>query len=119
FLASGSLLAQTDVEFSKSNFEDKKGLKEAQKNISAGDDYFNYADYTKYMAIDYYLKANEFNPNNAALNYKLGISYLNSPNKFQSLEYLKKAYQLNPKINPNITFYLGEAYHLNHEFDNA
>jgi outer membrane protein OmpA-like peptidoglycan-associated protein len=72
-----------------------------------------------YIAIDYYLKANAFNPNNASLNFKLGICYLNSPNKFKSLDFLRKAYQLNPAIDPHITFNLGEAYHLNHDFENA
>ena len=121
-LCSVGLLAQAqqNTEFDKDNFpNDKKGLKEALKNIETGDNYFYNADYTMYIAIDYYLKANTFNPNNASLNFKLGICYLNSPNKFKSLDFLRKAYQLNPSIDPHITFFLGEAYHLNHDFDNS
>jgi len=114
------LFAQQNVEFKKENFpNDKSGLKDANQNIKIGDDYYLTADYLKYLAIDYYLKAFNFNPNNDVLNFKLGVSYLNSPNKFKSLDFLKKAYQLNPKVDPEITFYLGESYHLNHDFDNA
>lgn len=114
------LAAQHNVEFKKENFPgDKKGLKNAVKNIERGDSYYEAEDYIKYLAIDYYLLANNFNPDNALLNFKLGVCYLNSPNKYRSLEYLKKSYQLNPKIDPHITFHLGEAYHLNHDFDNA
>lgn len=115
-----SLQAQQNTDFNKQNFpNDKKGLKEAVQNIETGDNYFYNADYTMYIAIDYYLKANAFNPNNASLNFKLGICYLNSPNKFKSLDFLRKAYQLDPAIDQHIAFNLGEAYHLNHDFDNA
>ena len=121
FITFHSLLnAQQNVEFKKENFpNDKSGLKEALKNIKAGDDYYLTADYLKYLAIEFYLKAYNFNPNNDLLNFKLGVSYLNSPNKYKSLDFLKKGYQLNPKVDNEITFYLGESYHLNHDFDNA
>lgn len=112
--------SQQNVDFTKSNFpNDKSGLKDAIRNFDSGDSYYLAADYLKYLAVDYYLKANTFNPNNALLNFRLGHSYLNSPNKFKALDYLRKAYQLNPSIDNEITFYLGEAYHLNHEFDKA
>ena len=69
-----SAIAQQNVDFTKENFPtDKKGLKDAINNIETGDTYFYNADYTMYIAIDYYLKANTFNPNNALLNFKLGI----------------------------------------------
>jgi outer membrane protein OmpA-like peptidoglycan-associated protein len=115
-----AVIAQQNVEFSKENFpEDKKGLKDAINNIETGDSYFFNADYTMYIAIDYYLKANTFNPNNALLNFKLGICYLNSPNKYKSLDFLNKAYSLNKEVDPHLNFHLGEAYHLNHDFDKA
>jgi outer membrane protein OmpA-like peptidoglycan-associated protein/tetratricopeptide (TPR) repeat protein len=115
-----SAIAQQNVDFTKENFpNDKKGLKDAINNIETGDTYFYNADFTMYIAIDYYLKANTFNPNNASLNFKLGICYLNSPNKYKSLDFLTKAYSLNKEVDPHINFHLGEAYHLNHDFDNA
>jgi outer membrane protein OmpA-like peptidoglycan-associated protein len=115
-----SAFSQQNVDFTKENFpNDKKGLKDAINNIETGDTYFYNADYTMYIAIDYYLKANTFNPNNALLNYKLGICYLNSPNKYKSLDFLTKAYSLDKNVDPHINFNLGEAYHLNHDFDKA
>jgi outer membrane protein OmpA-like peptidoglycan-associated protein len=114
------LTAQQNVEFDKRNFgNDKAGLRLALRGIETGDLYYYGPDYIKYLAIEPYLRASSFNPNNALLNFKLGICYLNSPNKFRALDYLRRAYQLNPAVDMHITFYLGEAYHLNHDFDNA
>jgi len=111
---------QQNVEFDVKNFPgEKKAVKDALRFIDAGDSYYLAEDYVKYLAIEYYLAAQAFNPNNAQLNFKLGICYLNSPNRYKSLEYLKRSYQLNPKIDEHIAFYLGEAYHLNHQFDDA
>lgn len=120
FLVPFILSAQPNVEFTRDNFpNDKPGLKQALKNIDRGDEFYLADDYIKYLAIDHYLKAYQFNPNNAQLNFKLGICYLHSPNKHKSLEYLKRAYQINPQIDPHISYYLGKAHHLNHEFDEA
>lgn len=114
------LASQQNVEFIKSNFPNSKSeLKQAVRNLETGDSYYLAADYLKYLAIDYYLKANAFNPNNALLNFRIGHSYLHSPNKFKALAYLEKAYKMNPNVDNEVTFYLGEAYHLNHEFDKA
>ncbi|MEX1189325.1 MAG: OmpA family protein [Bacteroidia bacterium] len=115
-----NLFSQQNVEFTKANFPNAKSeLKQANRNLETGDSYYLAADYLKYLAIDYYLQANTFNPSNALLNFRLGHSYLHSPNKFKALEFLKKAYTINPNVDNEITFYLGEAYHLNHEFDKA
>jgi outer membrane protein OmpA-like peptidoglycan-associated protein len=115
-----AVFSQQNVEFTKANFPNAKSeLKQAIRNLETGDSYYLAADYLKYLAVDYYLKANAFNPNNALLNFRLGHSYLNSPNKYKALAYLQKAYSINPSVDNEITFYLGEAFHLNHEFDNA
>jgi outer membrane protein OmpA-like peptidoglycan-associated protein len=115
-----AVFSQQNVEFTKANFPNAKSeLKQAIRNLETGDSYYLAADYLKYLAVDYYLKANAFNPNNSLLNFRLGHSYLNSPNKYKALAYLQKAYALNPTVDNEITFYLGEAFHLNHEFDKA
>jgi outer membrane protein OmpA-like peptidoglycan-associated protein len=112
--------SQQNVEFDLKNFPgEKKAVRDALRFIEAGDSYYLAEDYVKYLAIEYYLAAQAFNPNNAQLNFKIGICYLYSPNKYRSLEYLKRAYQINPKIDEHIAFYLGEAYHLNHQFEDA
>lgn len=109
-----------NVEFTKENFqEDKDALSIAKKDIATADVF--YIRGTKYYkeAISYYVAANQFNPNNALLNYKLGKCYLYSNFKLKAIPHLEKALFLNPKIDPKIHYYLGQAYHLNMKWDKA
>jgi tetratricopeptide (TPR) repeat protein len=109
-----------NVEFTKDNFRDKKdGLKEALKNIQAGDAYYAQGTSFYKLAIAPYLAANTFNPNNAVLNLKLGECYLYSNYKLKSIPFLEKAYSLNNNVSPEIHRLLGKAYHLNMEWDKA
>lgn len=112
--------AQTNVEFTKENFKgDKDGLKKAKDNIEDGDNFFEKGSYYYKLALDPYLEANKFNPNNALLNYKIGKSYLYSNYKLKSIPYLEKALKLNPDVDPQIHFVLGKAYHLDMQWDKA
>src|ERR1035437_5888291 len=109
-----------NVEFEKENFKDNKdGLKEAKRSIEAGDRFFEQGSVFYRQAIDPYLLANKFNPNNALLNYKIGKSYLYSNYKLKSIPYLEKALQLNPNVDPQIHLVLGKAYHLDMQWDKA
>ena len=116
-----------NVEFEKANFPDKKSeLKEAKRNIDEGDGFYSRSeapnsDFDLYhSAIPFYLKANNFNPNNALLNYKIGVCYIKSDdNRAKSLSYLEKAFKLNPDVEKNIHYYLGIAFHLNMQFETA
>lgn len=118
-ILSTSAFAQ-NVEFDKANFKDnKEGLKEAKNNIEKGDVLFELAEVHYREAIDPYLAANKFNPNNALLNYKIGKCYLYSSYKLKSVPFLEKAVQLNPAVDPQIHFLLGRAYHLDMQWDKA
>lgn len=109
---------QTNTEFSKANFKSKPTeLKEAQKNILTGD--LNYYKLLYGKALDTYIPANKFNPNNAELNAKIGHCYLKSSNRSEALGYLKKAFKLDPKMDGYFIYLLGNAHHLNNEFDEA
>jgi outer membrane protein OmpA-like peptidoglycan-associated protein len=109
---------QTNTEFSKANFKSKPTeLKEAQKNILTGD--MNYYKLLYGKALDTYIPANKFNPNNAELNAKIGHCYLKSSNRSEALGYLKKAFKLDPQMDGYFIYLLGNAYHLNNEFDEA
>ncbi len=109
-----------NVEFEKEFFKDNKdGLKEAKRNIEAGDKFFEQGSVFYRQAIDPYLLANKFNPNNAMLNYKIGKSYLYSNYKLKSIPYLEKALQLNPNVDPQIHLVLAKAYHLDMQWDKA
>ncbi|MFO7658000.1 MAG: OmpA family protein [Bacteroidales bacterium] len=66
-----------------------------------------------------YLKAYRYNPNNAELNYMIGITYLFTDNKYESIKYLKKAFKEKPDVAPDARLMLGRAYHYTLDFDNA
>ncbi|MBT2558093.1 OmpA family protein [Hymenobacter sp. ISL-91] len=108
------------VEFSKDRFgNDKDGLKAAQKDLKAGDAFYE-SDPPRYeQALVFYLKAQQFNPNNDQLNLKIGDCYLHSGFKPRALEYLQRAYQLNPDVSPRIHYLLGRGLHLNAKWNEA
>lgn len=115
-----SLLAQ-NVEFDKNSFKDQKTeLKEALKNIDNGDKQLFAEPFPLYKeAIPFYEEANRFNPNNAMLNYKLGVCYINSNQKFKSIGFFEKAHTLNPAVSEDIRYYKGWGYQLVREWDKA
>src|SRR5687767_6794445 len=113
--------SQQNVEFEKKNFPDKKDeLKEVIKEIREGDAIWDMGMPNIYpVAIPHYLKAQHFNPNNAQLNFRLGVGYLQTHEKGKAYEYITKAYTLNPAVDPKIRFYTGWVYHLRSEWDKA
>ncbi|OFY86112.1 MAG: hypothetical protein A3F72_06575 [Bacteroidetes bacterium RIFCSPLOWO2_12_FULL_35_15] len=109
-----------NVEFEKEFFKDNKdGLKEAKRNIEIGDKFFEQGSVFYRQALDPYLLANKFNPNNAMLNYKIGKSYLYSNYKLKSIPFLEKALQLNPAVDPQVHLVLAKAYHLDMQWDKS
>lgn len=111
---------EKNVEFSKANFpDDVEKLKEAIKEIKEGDRYYHVASVLHPIALEHFLKAQEFNPNNAELNMKIGRSYLNSNQKLKALEHLEKSFRLDSHLDEEIHFYLGQAYQLHMMWDKA
>jgi outer membrane protein OmpA-like peptidoglycan-associated protein len=105
-----------DVPFDKAFFpDDKDGLKAAKDHIKSGDKIFEGGNnYYFNLAIPHYKAAYDFNPNNAEVNYKLGVCYLYSPVKSQSLKHIQKSFELNPDFDSyNIHYLLGRGYQLN------
>ena len=120
FIVLSSFLFAQNIEFTKEFFkEDKEGLKVAKDNIDKGNAFFDEGPIYYKQAIDPYLAANKFNPNNALLNHKIGQCYLSSNFKLKSIPFLEKAELLNPSIDPYLYFHLGKAYHLNMQWDKA
>ncbi|MDD2635247.1 MAG: OmpA family protein [Bacteroidales bacterium] len=112
--------SQNDIAFSKRNFPNQPNeLSIAKKQIKNA----NILVYNETNRIEeglkLYMKAYEFNPNNADLNFKIGYCYYNTTQKYDCLEYFLKAYELNQKVDKKIKFYLARAYHLNYKFDEA
>jgi len=113
-------VSQTNVEFVKSNFKkDRAGLKKALLDIEDGDYYYNISASNSELAIKYYLRANEFNPNNALLNYKIGLCYIEVKPISKSFEYFDKAKKLNPKVNSKYYYYYARALQLDLQFAKA
>lgn len=119
FITASSVYGQ-NIEFTKEFFkEDKEGLKKAKDNIELGDTYYSQGTIFFKQAIDPYLEANKFNPNNALLNFKIGQCYLYSNFKLKATPFLEKAKSLNASVDPTLSFYLGRAYHLDMQWDKA
>ncbi|MBX9852375.1 MAG: peptidoglycan-associated lipoprotein, partial [Cytophagaceae bacterium] len=89
---------------------EKRLLKEAEDALTAGD---------RHSALNFFQQALAKNPENAETNYKIGVLYLDMYYKHRSLQYLEKAFSLNPKISIEIHKYLGLSYHYNLEWDKA
>lgn len=114
-------LSAQNVEFDKKIFKnDKDGFKEAMKNIEAGNELWELGVSGGYkMAVEYFLKANDFNPSNAKLNYKIGVCYVKSTLQEKGLDFLLKAVKLDPFVSPDINYMIGRGYHYNLKFDDA
>ncbi len=117
-------LAQS-VEFTKYNFPShKEELSEALDYINAGDKYYQQGPGVYRLAIDNYLKAYQFNPNNALLDYKIGRCYLDQNDKTEAIKYLQMALAIDQRISldmqyNDVNFLLARAFHLDYQFDKA
>lgn len=111
--------AAQSVEFTKDEVPDREMLKLALREIKLGDADVE-ADPARYAtALPHYLRAQAANPNNAALNLKIGEAYLHSATKPAALPYLLKARELHPQASPRLNYLLGRAFHLNAKWSEA
>ncbi|MCC3159214.1 OmpA family protein [Hymenobacter sp. 15J16-1T3B] len=109
-----------NVEFTKDEFKgDKESLKNAQKELKEANSWYE-TDPPRYeQALPHFLAAQQVNPNNAQLNFRIGHCYLNSTYKSKALPYLQKAYQLDPQVDARIRYMLGRGLHLNARWEEA
>jgi len=70
-------------------------------------------------AIAVFKKALDINPDDASVNFKLGLAYLYSDTKSKAAGFIDKAYRLNPKIDNRIDYHLGTAFQNRNEFKQA
>jgi len=119
FLQSKNVILSQDVPFESSFFSDIEGFKQAKQNLKTGNTLFIKGEGYYNEALEYLLKAYKFNPDNADLNYKIGICYLNTSFKEKALEHLEKAYNIKRDVHSDLNLYLARAYHLNLKFDTA
>ena len=116
-----ALAAQENVTIKKKEFKTgvEIGFKEAWKAVHEGDKYFKEGKGTYDLARDLYLFANQYNPDNAELNYKIGACYLFTDDKYVAIDYLLRSYDLNQEVSEDIHYLLGTAYQLVLEFEDA
>ncbi len=121
----GSLLAYSFLTYSQDRIKVKtkdlyvidEGYREVKKAMNKGDFLFLQNKAGAYAeALKYYLEAYEYNPDNADLNYKIGVCYLNSSPRAKSLEYLEDAQIYYDQIPVKLHYYLGRSYQYNYEF---
>jgi outer membrane protein OmpA-like peptidoglycan-associated protein/Tol biopolymer transport system component len=86
----------------------------AKELVGQGDKFFGKKEYKK--ALELYLNALAENPDDAAVNLKIGMSYLYSETKSKAAKYISKAFRLNPNINEDIDYHLGIAFQNTNEF---
>jgi len=111
-------LVSQSIPFEKNRFEsDKEGFKLANNKLKEGETYFEQEFYEQ--ALEPFLLAQNFNSNNAILNYKIGYCYLNSESRFKCLEYFKKSFELDREISPDIHYMIAQGFQLNYDFKMA
>ncbi len=119
--------AQSDVKIDRTDFiknavmqlsnSDKSKIK---KNLRYGDFYFKQKTKGGYLeALKYYENAYKYNPNNLALNYKIGICYLKSLFKGRALGYLQKVIDSAADFTPDLYYFYAQALQYNYKFDQA
>ncbi|MBI2967734.1 MAG: PD40 domain-containing protein, partial [Bacteroidetes bacterium] len=107
-----------NIEFKKSNFKDRpEEFKKADGDLTKGRTLYQQLNYEE--ALEYLIKANDFNPDNADLNYMIGDAYLNTPSKAKSIIYFEKALRLDTAVRADIRFLCATAWQLNLQFDKA
>ena len=113
-LVPGLLEAQQNLKIKKADFktEQELGFEEAWKSIREGDKLFKAGLGTYREAREHYLEAAKYNPDNPELNYKIGVCYILSDDKYESIKYLTRAYLANENVASDIRFMAGRAYHL-------
>ncbi len=85
--------------------------------VAKGDQLYSKKNYA--AALDNFLKAYEINPDDASVNFKVGLAYLYSDTKSKAAAYIDKAYRLNPKVHDDIDYHLGIAFQNTNNFKKA
>ncbi|MFD1553612.1 OmpA family protein [Putridiphycobacter roseus] len=111
-----------DEPFDKLVLGDKPGFNAAVKQIKLGDiDYERGSEDDMANALEHYVKADEFHSKSAYLNYRMGVCYLYSKQKFKAKKHLEfvKASGGTVEDYPDLDFYLARSKHLDGQFDDA
>jgi outer membrane protein OmpA-like peptidoglycan-associated protein len=109
-----------NIDFSAANFPTKQmELLQAQSDLAEGLKLFKEGKIRYKRALPFLEKANEFNPNNAILNYNIATCYMYSSFKNKAKVHFEKAYELDNKVAEDIHYWLGMSNHLSNNWDKA
>ncbi|MFW5821270.1 MAG: tetratricopeptide repeat protein, partial [Bacteroidota bacterium] len=91
-----------DLKIKRNEFKtvNEEGFREAWKNVKLGNKYFEEGIGTFSLARDHYLIAHQYNSENPVLNYRIGLCYLYTDDKYEALSYMRKAYNEAPDLHP-------------------
>lgn len=92
-------------------------VKLAEEYYAQGMDVFDFSH--RKQAAEMFVLATQMNPRNAKAQVMAGRSIMLTIQKEKSLEYFKRAWKLDPTVDPDLLFYLGQAYHYSEKFDSA
>jgi hypothetical protein len=108
---------QADLKINKKEFKTvKTGFKEAWANVAEGDSYYSQGGGLYTDAMEKYMKALEYNSENAELNYKTGVSCLYGNFPDRAIDYFIKAGEINPELTDDLVLLTGLAYQSRGDF---
>lgn len=70
-------------------------------------------------AIKEYIKLLKLFPQNALEIFRLGDCYLKKNHYKKALDYLQKAYKMDPKVDPDVQYLIARVYHFTYKFKEA
>lgn len=113
--------AQQDIRVKRREFkiEGKEGFQPAWKSRRKGDNFYDKGRGYYEQALEHFLEAYNYNPDNAALNYKIGVCHFQIGNKEKAIQFFNETLAKNDEVADDVFFLLARAYHLNSEFQNA
>ncbi|MEQ8423836.1 MAG: hypothetical protein RIA63_03940, partial [Cyclobacteriaceae bacterium] len=94
---------------------DSTALSEEYYNL--GMEVFDYAH--RAQAKELFVLSTQMNPKNAKAQFMAGQSIMLTVNKEKSLSYFREAWNLDPAVDEDILYFLGQGYHHNLQFDSA
>lgn len=97
----------------KTFFVDIEDIESANKYLKLAEKYYKKGVGTYDESLKYYLKLYNYNKESHALNYKIGVCYLFSSNKSESLKYFENS---SPEVAKDYYLLLGRSYQYNRTY---
>ncbi|NPA44116.1 MAG: OmpA family protein [Chlorobi bacterium] len=118
---SNTSFSQKFAKVKKDDFKiEDDGFDEAWKHVKKGSKLFKMHKKGAYIeALDHLLTANNYNEDNAALNYLIGICYLKTSEAKKALKFLDNANFIYGNVTEDLLYWLGVANQYNYKFDDA